>query len=45
MAPAAKDYYQKTYIADQNFGLKDYFWPIYTYYIERNPNLVQNLGW
>ena len=44
-APAAKDYYQKNFIADQNFGLKDYFWPIYTYYIERNPNLVQNLGW
>ena len=44
-ASAPADYYKKTYIADQNFGLKDYFWPIYTPYIERNPNLVQNIGW
>ena len=44
-APAPKDYYQKTLIANQNFGLRDYFWPIPTYYIARNPNLVQNLGW
>lgn len=42
---SAKDYNQKTFIFEQNFGLKDYFWPIYTPYIERNPNLVQNLGW
>lgn len=40
-----EDYYVKKQIATQVFGLKDYFWPIYTYYLERNPNLVQNLGW
>jgi len=40
-----EDYYVKKLIATQTFGLKDYFWPIYTYYLERNPNLVQNLGW
>ena len=39
------DYYVRTFIAEQNFGLKDYFWPIPTGYIENNPNLVQNLGW
>lgn len=40
-----EDYYVKKLIATQTFGLKDYFWPIYNYYLERNPNLVQNLGW
>lgn len=40
-----EDYYVKTFIAEQNFGLKDYFWPIPVSYIETNPNLVQNIGW
>ncbi|MBQ9309325.1 MAG: RagB/SusD family nutrient uptake outer membrane protein [Bacteroidales bacterium] len=40
-----EDYYVRKLIASQTFGLKDYFWPIYNYYLERNPNLVQNLGW
>lgn len=42
---SAEDYYVKTFIAEQSFGLKDYFWPIPVGYIETNPNLVQNLGW
>ena len=42
---SADDYYVRTFIAEQNFGLKDYFWPIPVGYIENNPNLVQNLGW
>ena len=40
-----EDYYVKTFVAEQNFGLKDYFWPVPTSYIEVNPNLVQNIGW
>ena len=40
-----EDYYARRLVAAQTFGLKDYFWPIYNYYLERNPNLVQNLGW
>jgi hypothetical protein len=40
-----EDYYVKTFLAEQNFGLKDYFWPIPASYIELNRNLVQNLGW
>jgi hypothetical protein len=40
-----EDYYVKNLVATQTFGLKDYFWPIYTSYIYKNPNLVQNLGW
>ena len=41
----AEDYYVRKLVASQSFGLKDYFWPIQTSYIDRNPNLVQNLGW
>lgn len=40
-----EDYYVKTFIHEQSFGLKDYFWPIPVSYIETNPNLCQNLGW
>ena len=40
-----EDYYIKKFISSQDFGLKDYFWPIATSYIEVNPNLVQNIGW
>ena len=40
------EYYNKVIsIYSQTFGLKDYFWPISISQIERNPNLVQNLGW
>ena len=42
---APEDYYVRQLITTQRFGLKDYFWPISTYYLERNPNLVQNIGW
>ena len=42
---SAVDYYTKSFIYEQNFGLKDYFWPIATTNIEINPNLVQNIGW
>ena len=40
-----EDYYVKKFISSQDFGLKNYFWPIATSYIEVNPNLVQNIGW
>ena len=40
-----EDYYVKTFIAEQSFGIKDYFWPLKTSDIEVNPNLVQNIGW
>lgn len=42
---APEDFYVKTFIYEQTFGLKDYFWPIPVSYIETNPNLVQNIGW
>ena len=40
-----EDYYRKILIAEQSFTQKDYFWPIQSSTLERNPNLVQNLGW
>ena len=40
-----EDYYVKKFISSQDFGLKNYFWPISTGDIEVNPNLVQNIGW
>lgn len=39
------DYYRKVLIAEQPFSQKDYFWPIQTATLEKNPNLIQNLGW
>lgn len=45
LGSSPEDYYVKTFIAEQQFGIKDYFWPIRTSYLEVNPNLVQNLGW
>lgn len=38
-------YYRKKVIVNQQFGLKDYFWPISNANLRNNPNLVQNLGW
>ena len=45
VSSAPEDYYTRKFIYEQKFGLKDYFWPIPTSYIEVNPNLVQNIGW
>jgi len=38
-------YYRPTTIYSQTFGLKDYFWPIKETTMNRNLNLVQNIGW
>ena len=40
-----EEYYKKLLIAEQPFAQRDYFWPIQTATLERNPNLLQNLGW
>jgi hypothetical protein len=39
------EYYQRIFIAQQEFTVRDYFWPVQTSFIEQNPNLVQNIGW
>jgi hypothetical protein len=38
-------YYQPVLLFDQTFGIRDYFWPIQTWLIDVNSNLVQNIGW
>ena len=37
--------YTPQILAIQNFGVRDYFWPIKTDDINKNRNLVQNTGW
>jgi hypothetical protein len=44
-ASKPEEYYQRIFLAQQQFSIRDYFWPIQTSYIEQNPNLVQNIGW
>jgi hypothetical protein len=41
----AADYYKPVSIFEQKFGLKDYFSPVPDSEMQRNANLVQNLGW
>jgi len=41
----AKDYYVPTIIFSPSFSAKDYFWPIDEDELNRNTNLIQNLGW
>lgn len=45
IASQPEEYYRKVLIAEQVFAQKNYFWPIQTATLEKNPNLVQNLGW
>jgi hypothetical protein len=40
-----RDYYTPLTFMEQNFAIRDYFWPVRTSYIEQNPNIVQNIGW
>lgn len=45
IASQPEEYYRKVLIAEQPFTQKNYFWPIQTTTLEKNPNLIQNLGW
>lgn len=40
-----EDYYIRQFIYEQQFRQRDYFWPIKKATLEKNPNLVQNIGW
>jgi hypothetical protein len=40
-----REYYTVITLMEQNFSIRDYFWPIRLSYLEENPNLVQNTGW
>lgn len=41
----AEAYYRQKILFDQNFSLKDYFWPLSEKSIIINKNLIQNPGW
>lgn len=41
----AKDYYHEVTIDTQEFGSKDYLWPISISLLDKNPSLVQTKGW
>jgi hypothetical protein len=38
-------YYRPQTLFEQQFKLRDYFWPIPSDEVTGNPNLVQNIGW
>lgn len=41
----AEDYYIETTIATQKFTARDYLWPLSISLLDKNPNLVQTIGW
>lgn len=41
----AVDYYQEITWATQTFTAKDYLWPLSISLLDKNPNLVQTIGW
>lgn len=40
-----EDYYHETVLSTQVFTAKDYLWPISISLLDKNPNLVQTIGW
>jgi hypothetical protein len=40
-----EDFYKRVNLHKLEFALKDYFWPIDLGELEKNPNLVQTMGW
>lgn len=40
-----ENYYHETILATQNFTAKDYLWPLSISLLDKNPNLVQTIGW
>lgn len=47
MGETVQDYYNviEIYNRSEEYGMKDYLWPLSTDAILKNPNLVQNPGW
>lgn len=41
----AADYYKEVTLANQQFTAKDYLWPLSISLLDKNPNLVQTIGW
>lgn len=45
MQKTAENYYKEKVIAMQTFTARDYLWPLSISLINKNPNLVQTIGW
>ena len=43
-ATTAEEFFQRKEFMTRTFEDKNYLWPIYQSYLDKNPNLVQNLG-
>jgi len=41
----ASAFYKRRVLYQPEFGMRDYFWPIRKSELDKNPNLVQNIGW
>lgn len=41
----ATNYYKETVLALQSFTARDYLWPLSISMVNKNPNLVQTIGW
>lgn len=41
----AEDYYHEVVLSNQKFTAKDYLWPLSISLLDKNPNLVQSIGW
>lgn len=39
------NYYRETVLATQKFTARDYLWPLSISLLDKNPNLVQSIGW
>ena len=44
-AKETTDYYHEIVLATQQFTAKDYLWPLSISLLDKNPNLVQTIGW
>lgn len=44
-AKVREEYYQQITLAMQKFTARDYLWPISVSLLNKNPNLVQTIGW
>lgn len=40
-----ENYYKETVLSLQNFTARDYLWPLSISLLDKNPNLVQTIGW
>ena len=45
MQEESQNYYKEVVLATQKFTARDYLWPLSVSLLDRNPNMVQTIGW